>query len=56
MVSGRGGKRGRGGGVDNLFFLFFLVTVHQKAFLSEREAEREEAEDVEEKMRERGKG
>lgn len=36
-----------------IIFFFFLVTVHQKAFLSEREAEGEEAEDIEEKMRER---
>lgn len=52
MVSGRGGKRerGGGGGVDNLFFPLLFI---KRVSLRERETEREEAEDVEEKMRER---
>ncbi len=35
------------------WIIFFFFTVHQKGLLRERETEREEAEDVEEKMRER---
>lgn len=47
-----GKKRERGGGVDNLFFRY----CSSKGFFLVKERLREEAEDVEEKMREKGKG
>lgn len=46
-------EEGEGWIIFFFFFLFFSFSVHQKGLLREKDTEREEAEDIEEKMREK---